>query len=55
MMREREREREREMIFATTTSRVIKKKKIIAIAKSNRVNLSISPMRTYTYNNSLST
>ena len=47
--------REREMIFATTTSRVIKKKKIIAIAKSNIANLSILPMRTHDYNNSLST
>ena len=43
------------MIFATTTSQVIKKNKIIAIAKSNRAKLSISPMRTHDYNNSLST
>ena len=53
--REREREREREMIFTTTASRIIKKNKIIAIAKSNRAKLSISPMRTHDYNNSLST
>ena len=46
---------EREMIFAATASQVIKNKKIIAIAKSNRVKLSISPMRTHDYNNSLST
>ena len=51
----REREREREMIFTTTASRIIKKNKIIAIAKSNRAKLSISPMRTHDYNNSLST
>ena len=51
----REREREREMIFTTTASRIIKKNKIIATAKSNRTKLSISPMRTHDNNNSLST
>ena len=49
------RKREREMIFTTTASRIIKNNKIIAIAKSNRAKLSISPMRTHDYNNSLST
>ena len=45
MIREREREREREMVFTTAASRIIKKNKIIAIAKSNRTKLRAELLR----------